>query len=220
MAEAIKLDDRGPLSQARISAARSRAPGPWSVHLRTEHAPDRNAVEAYLEAAYARTFDGRIRRHYPMLMSVENGDGAVKAAVGFRFAEAAPLFLEQYLDEPVQCALARLFRAPIARDQIAEIGNLAAENHAASSFLFLNLADHLLAARRTHAVATATRQLRRRFRRLGFVTQSLTRADPARLSCGGAEWGGYYARDPEVLAGAIGQTPPCLVQVRARKSAR
>jgi hypothetical protein len=191
---------------------RSVSPEPCSIDLHTSRGPGRAGVEAYLEAAYARAFDGRIRRHYPMLMSVRDAQGVIQAAVGFRFADEAPLFLEQYLDEPVENAITRVFRGPAARNQIAEIGNLAARDHAASLLLFQRLAGHLLARDRTHAVATVTRQLRRRFRRLGFVTQSLTPAGPEKLSSGVADWGGYYARDPEVLAGAIGQTWPSFAQ--------
>lgn len=177
--------------------------GRWSIDLFGPLTPGRNQVETYLTAAYARAFDGRIRRHFPMLMSVRDLDGALRAGVGFRLAEHEPLFLEQYLDESVETVLARVFRRPTTRSRIAEIGNLAADSHAASSALFAALANHLLVQDRHYAVATATRQLRRRFRRVGLETQTLTRAAPERLASGAAEWGGYYARDPEVLAGAI-----------------
>lgn len=191
------------------------SPGPWAVAIHAAPSPERERVERYLEAAYARAFDGRIARHYPLLMSLEGRHGEVQAAVGFRFAGREPLFLEQYLDEPVEAAVARKLGAPVGRDRIAEIGNLAAESHGASLCLFLTLAGHLLREGCTHAVATATRQLRRRFRRLGVATHCLTRAEPARLSAGAAAWGGYYARDPEVLAGAIDQSLPRLATATA-----
>jgi hypothetical protein len=92
----------------------------------------------------------------------------------------------------------------VARDGVAEIGNLGSDRVGASMFLFLALAHHLDQNGCTHAVATATRQLRRSFGRVGFETQVLSRAEPSRLGEAASEWGAYYERDPEVLAGAIG----------------
>lgn len=203
MANAMKVDDEGPTPWSTGQRRQVSDPGLWTIDLLGPDAAGRAEVESYLAAAYARAFDGRIRRHYPMLVSVKDSAGALRAGVGYRFAEHEPLFLEQYLDDNVETVLARAFRRPTARSRIAEIGNLAADSHAASSALFAALANHLLAQDRHYAVATATRQLRRRFRRVGLETQTLTRAAPERLASGAAEWGGYYARDPEVLAGAI-----------------
>jgi hypothetical protein len=166
--------------------------------------PERLRVEAYIEAAYASAFNGVIRRHYPTLMSVQDGEGRIHAAVGFRFAATEPLFLEQYLDNLVEAAITRGLGEPVARCRVAEIGNLASDSAGASMFLFLALARHLDQNGCTHAVATATRQLRRSFGRVGFETKVLTRAEPSRLGEAATEWGGYYERDPEVLAGAIG----------------
>ena len=186
----------------------SSAPHPIAIH--EAGCGRRGEVEAYLESAYARAFGGRIRRHYPILMSVQDAQGAILGAVGFRLAETAPLFLEQYLDEPVELAIARSLRTPVARGNIAEIGNLACGGPGLSLLLFLSLAAHLHDVGRTHAVATATRQLRRGFARVGFDTHALSTAAPQRLADGGTDWGDYYDRDPVVLAGAITPALPLL----------
>ncbi len=202
------------------SAWRPSGLAPWQTRIHSDGTADRRDAEAYLEETYARTFDGRIRGHFPNLMSVRDAGGAVQAAVGFRFADEGPLFLEQYLDEPVEQAIARNVGAPVSRGQIAEIGNLAADNHEASLFIFAALARRLKVQGGAYAVATATRQLRRRFRRIGIATQSLGAADPGRLPSGAAEWGSYYARNPEVLAGAIGQVLPGCATVLAPRRCR
>ena len=183
---------------------RAAQPSIASVH--SPRRPDRSGVEAFLEGAYGRAFHGRIRNHYPYLMSLRDGQGAIQAAVGFRFADSGELYLEQYLDQPIELALAAHFGV-VSRSQIVEVGNLAARDPAASLRLFLALAQRLHLSGATHVVATATRQLRRTFSRLGLDPTPLTRADPARLADGGADWGAYYEREPEVLAGAI---TPCV----------
>ncbi|WP_304175464.1 thermostable hemolysin [Phenylobacterium aquaticum] len=212
----MMVDDGALLGHLRFDADRVRRftrlqPGVISIHHLLQ--PERQRVEAYLEAAYAKAFDGQIRRHYPTLMSVQDRQGNIHAAVGFRLAARAPLFLEQYLDAPVEVALEARFGAPLRRAQVAEIGNLASDSPGASLFLFLALARHLDRQGCTHAVATATRQLRRGFARVGFATEHLTRAAPDRLPDQGADWGAYYSRDPQVLAGAIAPALPALAQM-------
>jgi hypothetical protein len=206
MLEVMLFDDgalRGSLhfDEARVRRFTGLTPRLVSIHqLMT---PERRRVEVYLEAAYACAFDGLIRRHYPTLMSLQDDDGCVLGAVGFRLAAQEPLFLEQYLDAPVETAITRRLGEPVTRGGVAEIGNLASDNAGASLFLFLALARHLDQQGCTHAVATATRQLRRGLARVGFETQPLARAEPSRLGEAAAEWGAYYERDPEVLVGAI-----------------
>lgn len=170
---------------------------PKVISIHQHFRPERERVEAYIEATYAEAFHGRIRAHYPTLMSVQDAQGQIHAAVGFRLAGDGPLFLERYLDEPIERVL------DAARADIAEIGNLASASAGASLFLFMALARHLHQLGCDHAVATATRQLRRTFGRVGFPTRTLINADPARLGAEAKDWGGYYERDPEVLAGAI-----------------
>ncbi len=173
-------------------------------------APGRSTVEAFLEAAYQRAFRGEIRSHYPILLSLQDDRGEVQAAVGFRVASEGPLFLEQYLDAPVEDVLSPLTGQPLMRAQVAEIGTLASNNAGASVRLFQAVARRLDAEGCTHAAATATRQLRRLFKRIGFSTEILSAADPARLGPAAVRWGGYYDREPEVRAGAIAAALPLL----------
>lgn len=216
MLEVMMMDDGAPVGSLRFDADRLRRftsvePRVISIHHRFR--PERRRVEAYIETTYAEAFDGRIRAHYPTLMSVQDARGDIHAAVGFRRAGEEPLFLERYLDEPVEVALAAAAKASVARPGVAEIGNLASRSAGASLFLFMALARHLRRLGCDHAVATATRQLRRTFARVGFPTVRLTTADPARLGPEAGDWGGYYQRDPEVLAGPIAPALAPLAQL-------
>lgn len=197
-------------SSAQRRRVRSGASIPCLTAIHAAGDQRRAEVEAYLETAYGRAFGGRIREHYPILMSAQAADGVILGATGIRLAETAPLFLEQYIEEPVESAISRISMKPATRSEIAEIGNLACGGSGASVFLFVNVASYLLSVGRTYAVATATRQLRRSFGRAGFQTQVLSAADPGRLPDGGADWGAYYSREPEVLAGAIAPALPRL----------
>lgn len=200
MLEVTMMNDGARVGSLCFDADRVRrftSVEPRVISIHQHFRPERERVEAYIEATYAKAFSGRIRTHYPTLMSVQDGRGEIHGAVGFRRAVEAPLFLERYLDAPIETVL----DAP--RAGVAEIGSLASASAGASLFLFMALARHLNQLGCDHAVATATRQLRRTFARVGFPTRTLTTADPSRLGAEARDWGGYYERDPAVLAGAI-----------------
>lgn len=210
MLEVTMMNDGARVGSLCFDADRVRrftAIEPKVISIHQHFRPERERVEAYIEATYAQAFSSRIRAHYPTLMSVQDAKGEIHAAVGFRLGREGPLFLERYLDAPIEAVLG------VDREGVAEIGSLASASAGASLFLFMALAGHLNQLDCDHAVATATRQLRRTFGRVGFPTRRLATADPARLGAEARDWGGYYERDPEVLAGAIAPALPPLAQL-------
>lgn len=190
------------------------------IHISDPHRRERRRVEAFVEKTYAKAYGGRIPGHYPTLMSVQDCDGRIYAAVGFRTGDEASLFLEQYLDLPVEQAVEAALGKALSRKMIVEIGNLASNGRGASVLLFNALARYLRGRGCEIAVATATRDLRRLFERAGFPTAELARADAGRLPDAGVSWGSYYEREPRVLAGSIGEALSPLEQFAARASAR
>lgn len=206
MLEITLVDDDGYAGRLRLDSdkvSRFTQLRPTVISISERLRPQRRQVEGFLEAAYATAFGGTIRTHYPILMSVWDGDETLHAAAGFRFAACQPLFLEQYLDQPVEEAVGEAFNGPVTRGEIAEIGNLAANSPGASIFLFLALAGYLQQHGCRYATATSTRQLRRMFRQVGFGVSPLQDARPERLTTGSADWGSYYEHDPVVMAGEI-----------------
>jgi hypothetical protein len=164
---------------------------------------ERRRVERFIEDAYAEAYGGQIHAHYPTLMSVQDEAGAIYAVVGFRHAGEEPLFLEQYLDAPVEAVLGHSLGTAVDRGHVVEIGGLASSGQGATVFLFAAMARHLQREGLRFAVATATGELRRIFHKAGLGALQLAAADPRRLEDGGAAWGAYYQSDPVVLAGLI-----------------
>ena len=160
-------------------------------------AKDRHEVEEFIKNIYAVSYGARIEVHYPILMSVRDEAGKLLAATGFRPAGLEPLFLEQYLDVPVET----LLNAP--RAGIVEIGNLASDGGGASLYLFAALAAYLNHNGYTQAVVTGTNFLERRFKQMGLTPQRHTKADPSLLLKDGEDWGTYYETQPHVLSGSI-----------------
>lgn len=181
--------------------------------------PMRRALEAFAEARFAAAYGARVSSHYPRLAALRDPGGAILAVAGVRFAEDGPLFLESYLDHPVEQAVADGFGRPVARDQIVEIGSLASDAPAASLDLFNGLAAWLASdCGRRFAVAVARPDLQRLLGRAGFGLRALGKADPGRLGEAARDWGAYYERGPQVFAGEIGESPALAMMRRRLRS--
>ncbi|MBU0800323.1 MAG: thermostable hemolysin, partial [Alphaproteobacteria bacterium] len=158
---------------------------------------ERQAVEDFIINIYAQSYGAQIGVHYPILMSVRDDTGKILAALGFRYAQTEPLFLEQYLARPVEDVL----HTP--RQDIVEIGNLASAGGGASLFLFAALSAYLEHRGMRFAVITGTGFIEKRLRSLGLRPRRLAPADPSRLLQKDENWGRYYDTAPHVLAGDI-----------------
>lgn len=168
----------------------------------TSH-PSRAEFEDFIAARFGRAYGARVTHFLPHLLGVRDGLGRWQAAAGYAAAGAGGLFLEQYLDRPVEQMLAAALGRPLARDGIVEVGNLAAASAGSARRLIPQLARHLHRLGYRWVVFTATRALRNSFLRLGLKPLPIARADAARLPDGGASWGAYYEQDPVVMAGRI-----------------
>ncbi len=157
----------------------------------------RPEVEAFIASVFRARFGAELRQFAPLLVALRDADGTVVAAAGTRPAADGPLFLERYLDAPVEQRLG----AP--RQRIVEVGHLAAVQAGAGRQLIARLAPQLVAQGHQWVVSTLTQELRHLFVRLGIVPQALGVADPAQLGPEAAAWGRYYDHRPVVGAGAL-----------------
>ena len=187
-----------PRSRSAIAARRAQ-PRLEPVHLLH---PERSACEGFIAARFQRAHGARIGHFSPHLLGVRDALGRWRAASGYTPAGGRRLFLEQYLDAPVERALSQHRGRAISRDGIVEVGNLAASSIGMARALIPLLARHLDRLGYEWVVFTATRELRNTFARLGLHPVALAPADPARLHERG-DWGRYYDNDPVVMAGRI-----------------
>ncbi|MCU0840298.1 MAG: thermostable hemolysin [Thiobacillaceae bacterium] len=175
---------------------------PVSVIHAAPGSPRRQAAEAFIRAIFARRYGADVSTFAPNLMLLEQ-DRRIMAAVGWRSADDDRLFLEHYLDMPIEVAISRLAEQPVARARIAEVGNLAADRSGSSLQVILTLAAHLDRQGHEWVVFTATQELRGIFSRLGLPLLALAQADPERLGQEARAWGSYYDTRPIVVAGRI-----------------
>ncbi len=164
--------------------------------------PERPMVEDYIAKRFASQYAAEIVHFLPWLLTV-NQNGNLAAAVGLRPAEHEALFLEQYLDEPVERVLQNAFECPVARGDIIEIGNLVATRGGSSYFLFAAMTMLLKAAGYKWLIFTANPHVKKITERMGFRSMELCEAERARLGQNTGTWGSYYDDKPKVFAGDL-----------------
>jgi len=145
--------------------------------------------------------------------------GKTSAALGYRRAGADPLFLEAYLDAPVEDLVSERLGRSIAREAIVEIGNFASDNALAMIELW-GAAANDLGGQSEVAVATLTAPLRRMFARIGLPFTVIAPARPDRLEAGSTDWGSYYELDPQVCMGLIAEGQHAIGAFLARRKLR
>lgn len=194
-----------PAAPARQGASDDQAvPPPFRLELVPAGHPDRASLEAFIAAEFARVYGARLQHYCQVLAGCRGADGAWAAALGYSPARDASLFLEQYLDEPIEAAIGRRLAAPVARDGVVEVGNLAGRSVGAARALIVRMTHYLYQQGYTWVSFTATRALLNSFTRLALVPSVLAEADPARLESGRSDWGSYYDSKPQVMFGNIG----------------
>jgi len=170
----------------------------WSFFRAGAH--ERPLVEGFIRRGFERAYGAHLTLLMPTLMSLRR-DADIVAACGLRAAAVEQLFLETYLDQPVETALSGATGKSIGRTEIVEVGNLVIARAGHARRLIFHLTTHLHSTGPAWVVFTAVPALRNNFRRLGIPLVTLGTADGKRLPAAArAEWGDYYEQAPAVTA--------------------
>lgn len=164
--------------------------------------PRRDEVESFIQQTFLQRYAARISYFAPNLLLLEKGTRKI-AAAGWRGADSGRLFLESYLDSPIEQTIRRLTGRDIPRERIVEVGNLASIKPGGSLNIIGTLALHLDGLGYEWVTFTATRELIGIFSRIGLPLLALRQADPACLRDQAGQWGDYYDQEPVVVAGRI-----------------
>lgn len=156
---------------------------------------DANRAEAenFVRQRFLKIHNADITNFMPYLVTLTKSD--LQACVGIRPATER-LFVEQYLDMPVESAHPAL---NIPREQIAEIGNLVSRNPHATLQLFVIIAKALHNAGIKELVFCATKQVAKILKRAGADLYPIVEADGTRMGDSLSEWGTYYDTNPTIM---------------------
>lgn len=164
----------------------------------------RRQLENFIGERFVEHYGARIRQFMPCLLGLYDPMQQLQAALGVRCGQSGALFLERYLDAPVEQRIAELNGGSRpARGLIAEVGNLASLGAGHARLLIVALTDLLAAAGFRWVAFTGTSLLLNSFQRLGLSLLHLGPADGRRLGEELADWGSYYATQPQVMVGDV-----------------
>ncbi len=162
----------------------------------------RDQLERFVADRFEHTHQARVRSFLPTLVGLEDRHGQLRCALGYRSAAQERLFLEQYLDTPIEHAIesAGAQATAVRREEIVEVGNLAGRGCRAAVYLVSQIPRYLLARGFRWIAFTSTDRVREILQGFHAPVLDLGPADPARLKGGAEDWGRYYEADPRVLA--------------------
>lgn len=163
--------------------------------------PERKDVEQFIHDVFADSYHANVQHFMPQLISLRDENQQLVAAFGMRKADQEPLFLERYLDEPIEVVISSRFNRVITRHEITEIGNLAVANPRNAGVLIAHVIKHSLDVKVAWCVATAHHTLQNGLIKGGRDVYALQSANKARLTAiEQATWGRYYDQLSQVVA--------------------
>lgn len=165
--------------------------------------PGRAGLEAEIRDCYAHHFGARVEEFMPWLLRVTRREDGSRGVIGLRPASRGRLYLEDYLDGPVEECISGLVRHPVSRTAVVEIGQLAVESRAVVVPLFRELVPFLLQHGFDWVCFTATGPVRSLLARAGLAGCELASASEACVAGRTDAWGDYYRYDPRVIAGDL-----------------
>lgn len=174
------------------------------VEILTPGHPLWDSTTQTIALVYRKAYGARLTSFMPRLLSVFGDNGLPRAVVGMRHAADGPLFLETYLDEPIEQAIAAKTGKTFDRRVIVEIGNMAESRPGDARLGIIGATMYLHKLGYRWVVFTAVPQLLNAFKRLGIGIVEVAPADPARLPPDQVGvWGTYYDEHPMVCLGDI-----------------
>ena len=169
----------------------------------TKDHPDRENLQSFIAATFYKTYGADVHHFSDILVGCRDHQGQWLAALGFSPISNKKVFLEQYLDIPLEKDIAAHTGQATSRSEIVEVGNLAAIHAGAGRTLIMTMTRYLHAQGYKWVAFTATHNLLNSFKRLRIKLVQLAKADPKRLPDEGKNWGSYYDTQPQVMFGDI-----------------
>ena len=138
----------------------------------------------------------------PELAVYRHASGA-EGVIGIRNAGAEPLFLESYLERPIEVAVGRCAGMHVRRDQIAEVGQFVIGDRDTVADFFRDLVPFLQSQGYDWVCFTGTNRIRALLSRIGFEGRPVAMATRDRVGASADEWGSYYDHEPVVIVGKL-----------------
>jgi hypothetical protein len=179
--------------------------------------PQHERLQTFIQRAFSSRHGASVRKFMPTLVALEGHEGRICGVAGIRNAADEPLFLENYLNVPIEAALAKCIGKPVDRKHVVEIGNLASISCRAAFHLVVMLPGLLVQRGNRWVAFTANDAVRGILARFDAPVVDLGSANAERVAALGDDWGRYYETQPRVMAGYL---PDGLALQHARSRSR
>ena len=173
----------------------------------------RSQTEDFIKGVFKQHYNAQVSSFLPQLFAISDEKGDTKSVLGVRNAQCESLYLERYLDQPIDTLIEQTVQQPVSRMQVVEIGNLASLNSANCKALFSFITQHLQDQNIKWITCTGTSVLRLVFRRLSIKALPIHQADQNLLGDEQYEWGSYYDNDPQVMLINVQETNQHFIDV-------
>ena len=130
----LKLADPANTEKSGLKYSAIAPPVKFETHFSGD--TQRPQLEHYIAEQYQNFYGATVTDFLPVLVEMQFSCSSI-AALGLRPGDSNPMFLESYLDFPVEQNIARHVKQPVFRGDIVEVGNLVATKSGASRLLFV-----------------------------------------------------------------------------------
>lgn len=169
----------------------------------------RDTVEQLIQRGFSAKYKAVVAVTMPYLVALTQ-DADLGAALGFRSAQET-LFLEQYLDVPIE-QVSYFAQQHVPRKSIAEIGHLYSNCPHLTLHLFILLALSLENADFTHIVFAGNNRVMQIMQKSGVQMEYLASATQDKLKTSRDYWGNYYETNPRVVAVSLKKTQKLILR--------
>lgn len=167
----------------------------------------------FVRATYSKHFDCDLAFFFPHMIVMFNRTHVhlvghpgydIVGAVGYQVADL-PLFLEQYLERPVEAEIGALTGHQPNRASLVEVGGFAVSSREHAMPLMLALAEQLDGLGLETVVCTASGPIRCCMAKAGLQTTVFGEAQPDKVDTSKNAWGRYYDTRPKLVFGDISE---------------
>ena len=162
---------------------------------------DRHRLEARIRSGFGTHFGACIDGFMPRFVLYRHTSGAT-GVIGYRRASDDPLYLEHYLELPVDELISVAAGMRVERSTIAEVGQFVVDDRDIAAPFFRDLVPFLVGQGFDWVCFTGTNRIRSILKRIGFRGLPVALADAGRIA-DRASWGSYYDNEPVVIVGKL-----------------
>ncbi len=164
-------------------------------------APNRQEAETFIKRIFNEAHGANVKYFMPQMLCLRDPQKHLLAVSGMRSAKQDVLFLERYLNAPIEKVIAQHAKTEVKRHQIVEIGNLAVERPSFTRLLMAALSAHLYSTDTEWIVFSALPVVRNAVAKTNHEMFVLADATLEKIAPEDrADWGSYYDHHPQVIA--------------------